>query len=74
VPSEVNAWLSRRTDELELSVKTANALMHAGLETIGALVQKTESELLALKGFGPKSVQELKEILAELGLSLGMRT
>lgn len=74
VPSEVNAWLSRRTDELELSVKTANALMHAGLETIGALVQKTEGELLALKGFGPKSVQELKEILAELGLSLGMRT
>lgn len=70
-PPEPAPWSSRGIDELELSVKTANALMRAQIETIGDLVQKTERELLALKGFGPKSAQELKEILAELGLSLG---
>jgi len=68
-----NEWLSRRTDELELSVMTAQALMNAKIETIGALVQKTEAELLKTRGFGRKSLQEVKEILAELGLSLGMR-
>ena len=68
-----NEWLSRRTDELELSVMTAQALMNAKIETIGELVQKTEAELLKTRGFGRKSLQEVKEILAELGLSLGMR-
>jgi hypothetical protein len=72
-PPEPTSLLSRRTDELEVSVKTANALMNARIETIGDLVQKTEDELRATRGFGPKSVQEIKEILAELGLSLGMR-
>lgn len=68
-----NEWLSRRVDELELSVMTAQALMNAKIETISALVQKTEADLLKTRGFGRKSLQEVKEILAELGLSLGMR-
>ena len=52
---------------------TAQALLNAKIETIGALVQRTESELLKTRGFGRKSLQEVKDILAEMGLSLGMR-
>ncbi len=60
-------------DELELSVRSANCLKHADIKLIGELVQKTEAEILATKNFGRKSLNEIKEILAEMGLSLGMK-
>ena len=66
--------LSRSLDELELSVRSQNCLQNANLQTIGELVQKTEAELLALKDFSRGSLQEIKEILNEMGLSLGMRS
>lgn len=72
-PTLQNEWLSRRIDELELSVMTVQALMNAKLETIADLVQRTEADLLKSRGFGRQSLQEVKEILGELGLSLGMR-
>jgi hypothetical protein len=68
-----NENLARSVDELELSVRTANALQHAGITTIGQLVQRTESEMLKLKSFGRSSLKEVKEILAEMGLQLGMK-
>jgi len=63
--------LSRSVDELEVSVRTANNLRHAKIHFIADLIQKTETGLLHL-GFGQKSIYELKELLAEMGLSLGM--
>ena len=60
-------------DELELSVRSANCLKHANIKLIGDLVQKTEAEILATKNFGRKSLNEIKEILDEMGLSLGMK-
>jgi len=69
----VNENLFRSVDELELSVRSANCLKHANIKLIGDLVQKTEAEILATKNFGRKSLNEIKEILAEMGLSLGMR-
>ena len=60
-------------DELELSVRSANCLKHANIKLIGDLVQKTEAEILATKNFGRKSLNEIKDILAEMGLSLGMK-
>ena len=68
-----NENLLRSVDELELSVRSANCLKHANIKLIGDLVQKTEAEILATKNFGRKSLNEIKEILAEMGLSLGMR-
>lgn len=65
--------LSRSVDELELSVRSANCLEHAQIRTIGELVQKTESEMLKTKNFGRKSLKEIKDILSEMGLSLGMK-
>lgn len=62
---------SKSLDAIEMSVTTANALLHANIRTIGQLAQNTEVELLAM-GIGKKSLLELKEILAEMGLSLGM--
>lgn len=62
---------SKTIDDLEMSVRTANALRHANIRTIVELVQKVENELLAI-GIGRKSLNELKEVLAEMGLSLGM--
>ena len=59
-------------DELELSVRSANCLKHANIKLIGDLVQKTEAEILATKNFGRKSLNEIKEILSGMGLSLGM--
>lgn len=64
--------LDRHVDELELSIRTANALQNAGIATIRDLVQRTDSELLK-SGFTRPSLKELKEILVEMGLSLGMR-
>ncbi|UCF69334.1 MAG: DNA-directed RNA polymerase subunit alpha [Acidobacteriota bacterium] len=65
--------LDRSIDELDLSVRSYNCLKNAGLETIRDLVQKTEAELLKTKNFGRKSLNEIKELLADMGLSLGMR-
>src|SRR6056297_1384087 len=59
-------------DELELSVRSANCLRNANITKIYQLVQKTESEMLKTKNFGRKSLNEIKELLSELGLSLGM--
>jgi len=69
----VNENLLRSVDELELSVRSANCLKHANIKLIGDLVQKTEAEILATKNFGRKSLNEIKEILTEMGLSLGMK-
>jgi len=68
-----NDNLNRRVDELELSVRSANCLANANIRYIGELVQKTEAEILKTKNFGRKSLNEIKEILAEMGLSLGMK-
>jgi DNA-directed RNA polymerase subunit alpha len=68
-----NENLVRSVDELELSVRSANCLKHANIKLIGDLVQKTEAEILATKNFGRKSLNEIKEILTEMGLSLGMK-
>ena len=69
----LNENLLRSVDELELSVRSANCLKHANIRLIGDLVQKTEAEILATKNFGRKSLNEIKEILSEMGLSLGMK-
>jgi DNA-directed RNA polymerase subunit alpha len=68
-----NENLFRSVDELELSVRSANCLQNANIKTIGDLVQKTEADMLKTKNFGRKSLKEIKEILAEMGLSLGMK-
>lgn len=70
---EWNENLFKRVDELELSVRSANCLQNAGIELIWQLVEKTEAEMLKTKNFGRKSLNEIKEILSELGLSLGMK-
>lgn len=64
--------LSRSVDELELSVRSYNCLKNADIKTIGDLVTRTEGEMLKTKNFGRKSLNEIKDILAEMGLSLGM--
>ena len=69
----LNENLNRSVDELELSVRSYNCLKNANIQTIGELVQKTESEMLTTKNFGRKSLNEIKEILTVMGLSLGMR-
>lgn len=69
----LNENLFRSVDELELSVRSANCLKHANIKLIGDLVQKTEAEILATKNFGRKSLNEIKEILSQMGLSLGMK-
>lgn len=74
--SEEPGWnenLFRSVDELELSVRSANCLQNANIKTIGDLVQRSEAEMLKTKNFGRKSLKEIKEILAEMGLSLGMK-
>lgn len=70
------AWaekFSRSVDELELSVRSYNCLKNANIRTIGELVQKTENEMLKTKNFGRKSLNEIKDILQTMGLSLGMK-
>ncbi len=64
--------LNRSVDELELSVRSYNCLKNANIKTIYDLVTKTEPEMLKTKNFGRKSLNEIKDILAEMGLSLGM--
>lgn len=68
-----NKNLLRSVDELELSVRSANCLKNANIHLIGDLVQKTEAEMLKTKNFGRKSLNEIKSILTEMGLSLGMK-
>ncbi len=70
---EINENLYRTVDELELSVRSANCLKNANIRLIGELVQKSEPEMLKTKNFGRKSLNEIKEILGEMGLSLGMK-
>jgi DNA-directed RNA polymerase subunit alpha len=70
---EVNRNLSRSVNELELSVRAANCLKNANIKTIADLVQKSEGEMLRTKNFGKKSLNEIKEILTEMGLSLGTK-
>jgi DNA-directed RNA polymerase subunit alpha len=65
--------LNRSVEELELSVRSYNCLKNANIQTIGDLVQKTEAEMLRTKNFGRKSLNEIKDILANLGLQFGMR-
>lgn len=70
---KLNENLYRRVDELELSVRSANCLQNANIKYIGELCQKTEAEMLKTKNFGRKSLNEIKEILTSMGLSLGMK-
>jgi DNA-directed RNA polymerase subunit alpha len=71
--SQMNEVLNRSVEELELSVRSYNCLKNANIQTIGDLVQKTESEMLRTKNFGRKSLNEIKEILGGLGLQFGMK-
>lgn len=68
-----NDNLYRSVEELELSVRSANCLKNAQINKIYQLVQKTEAEMLKTKNFGRKSLNEIKEVLTEMGLSLGMK-
>jgi DNA-directed RNA polymerase subunit alpha len=70
---EFNENLYRSVDELELSVRSANCLKNADITKIWQLVSKTEAEMLKTKNFGRKSLNEIKEVLSEMGLSLGMK-
>lgn len=70
---EFNENLFKRVDELELSVRSQNCLQNAGIEHIYQLVERSEAEMLKTKNFGRKSLNEIKEILSDLGLSLGMK-
>ncbi len=69
----LNPHLFKSVDELELSVRSANCLQNANIRLIGELVQRTEGEMLKTKNFGRKSLNEIKEVLASMGLELGMR-
>jgi len=68
----INENLYRSVEELELSVRSANCLKNANIRLIGDLVQKTEAEMLKTQNFGRKSLNEIKDILADMGLTLGM--
>jgi DNA-directed RNA polymerase subunit alpha len=71
-PRPLNPNLFKSVDELELSVRSANCLQNANIRYIGELVQRSESEMLKTKNFGRKSLNEIKEVLASMGLELGM--
>ena len=68
-----NENLYRTVDELELSVRSANCLKNAGIKLIGELVSRSEAEMLKTQNFGRKSLNEIKDILADMGLTLGMK-
>jgi len=72
-PEIRNENLNRSVEELELSVRSYNCLKNANIQTIGELVQKSEAEMLKTKNFGRKSLNEIKEILSQMGLGLGMK-
>jgi len=69
----IDEVLLRHVEDLELSVRSANCLKNAGINSIGELVQKTEAEMLKTKNFGRKSLSEIKDILTEYGLTFGMK-
>ncbi len=69
---EFNAALLKKVDELELSVRSANCLKNDNIVYIGDLIQKSEGEMLRTPNFGRKSLNEIKEVLAQMGLHLGM--
>jgi len=71
--SPINENLFRSVEDLELSVRSANCLRNANIRHIGELVQKTEAEMLKTKNFGRKSLNEIKQLLSEMDLSLGMQ-
>ncbi|MGD8524434.1 MAG: DNA-directed RNA polymerase subunit alpha [Desulfobacterales bacterium] len=73
VKPKFNDNLYRSVEELELSVRSANCLKNADINKIWQLVSKTEAEMLKTKNFGRKSLNEIKEVLSEMGLSLGMK-
>jgi DNA-directed RNA polymerase subunit alpha len=68
-----NELLNKMVSDIELSVRATNCLKNAKINTLGELVRKTEDELLGYKNFGKKSLDEIKDKLKELGLSLGMQ-
>lgn len=70
---KMNDNLTKSVDELELSVRSANCLANANIQFIGELVQKTEQEMLNTKNFGRKSLKEIRDVLGEMGLSLGLK-
>ena len=70
---QLNENLFKTVDSLELSVRAANCLENANIKFIGELVTRTEADMLKTKNFGRKSLNEIKDILAEMGLSLGMK-
>jgi len=72
-PPKLNEHLFKTVDALELSVRAANCLENANIKYIGELATKTESDMLKTKNFGRKSLNEIKDILVEMGLSLGMK-
>ncbi len=72
-PRSLNEHLDKSVEELELSVRSYNCLRNANIKTIRELVQKTEGDMLKTKNFGRKSLNEIKDILHSMGLSLGMR-
>jgi DNA-directed RNA polymerase subunit alpha len=72
-PTPLNPNLFKSVDELELSVRSANCLQNANIRLIGELVQRSEAEMLKTKNFGRKSLNEIKEVLASMGLELGMK-
>ena len=69
----INESLSKSVEELELSVRSYNCLKNADIETIGDLVIRSEAEMLKTKNFGRKSLNEIKDILSDMGLSFGMK-
>jgi DNA-directed RNA polymerase subunit alpha len=69
---QINRYLLKKVDELELSVRSANCLKNDNIIYIGDLVQKTEAEMLRTPNFGRKSLNEIKEVLSSMGLRLGM--
>ena len=71
--SELRKLLNMSVNEIELSVRAANCLNNASISSVGQLAMKTEAEMLRYRNFGKKSLTEIKEKLAELGLSLGMK-
>ena len=72
LPENLAEYLNKSVDELELSVRSANCLKNAGIRTIRDLVQKSEKDMLETKNFGRKSLNEIRDILRPMGLSLGM--
>ena len=72
LPENLAEYLNKSVDELELSVRSANCLKNAGIRTIRDIVQKSEKDMLETKNFGRKSLNEIRDILRPMGLSLGM--